>query len=61
MTRIIIQATSDDTLRSLVGLAIENQLRILCLGITKTKRKLEGLESEVRRPSGWVTPTYSGL
>ena len=48
MTRIIIQATSDDTLRSLVGLAIENQLRILCLGITKTKRKLEGLESENR-------------
>jgi hypothetical protein len=32
--------------KNLVGLALENQLRVLTAGITKTKRKLSALEKE---------------
>ncbi len=46
MSRIIIQPQSDENLRDLIGLALENQLRFLRLGINKTRRKLQEMESE---------------
>ena len=44
MARVIIQAQTAENLKTLVKLALENQLRVIGFGITKTKRKLEELE-----------------
>jgi hypothetical protein len=46
MARVIIEAQTADNLKTLIGLALENQLRIMGFGIAKTKRKLETLERE---------------
>ena len=46
MARILIQPRSSDNLKSLVALALENQLRVLSAGISKTKSKLADFETE---------------
>jgi len=46
MARVIIQPQTADNLRSLIRLAVENQLRVINFGIAKTKRKLGELEKE---------------
>jgi len=46
MTRVIIQPESSDNVKNLVGLALENQLRVLTAGIAKTKNKLSKFEME---------------
>ena len=46
MARVIIQSQTAENLKSLIQLALENQLRVIGFGIAKTKRKLEELESE---------------
>jgi hypothetical protein len=46
MARVIIEAQTADNLKTLIRLALENQLRIMGFGIAKTKRKLEKLERE---------------
>ncbi len=46
MARVIIEAKTADNLKTLIRLALENQLRIMGFGIAKTKRKLEELERE---------------
>lgn len=46
MTRVIIQSESSDNVKNLVGLALENQLRVLTAGIAKTKSKLSEFERE---------------
>lgn len=46
MTRIIIQSQANENIKDLVSLALENQLRIISTGISKTKRKLQKFESE---------------
>jgi hypothetical protein len=45
MARVIIQAQTAENLKTLIKLALENQLRVIGFGIAKTKRKLEELES----------------
>ena len=47
MARVIIKPQTADNLRNLIRLAIENQLRVINLGIAKTKRKLGELEKEI--------------
>ena len=37
MARVIIQAQTAENLKTLIKLALENQLRIIGFGITKTK------------------------
>ena len=46
MARVIIQTESSDNVKNLVGLALENQLRVLTAGIAKTKIKLSEFEKE---------------
>ena len=46
MARVIIKPQTADNLRSLIRLAVENQLRVINFGIAKTKRKLGELEKE---------------
>ena len=46
MSRIIIQPQNADNLKNLVRSAVENQLRAINFGITKTKKKLAELEKE---------------
>ena len=47
MARVIIKPQTADNLRSLIRLAVENQLRVINFGIAKTKRKLGDLEKEI--------------
>lgn len=42
--RIVIQSESDENLKDLIELAIENQLKVLKAGIQKTQRKLQDME-----------------
>jgi len=46
MSRIIVESQNADNLKNLVKSAVENQLRAINFGITKTKRKLAELEKE---------------
>ncbi len=46
MTRVIIQPESSENVRNLIKIAVENQLRIINLGITKTMKKLHEIEKE---------------
>jgi len=46
MARVIIQPESSDNVKNLVELALENQLRVLTVGIAKTKSKLSQFERE---------------
>ena len=46
MARVIIQPKTDENLRVLIGIALENQLRVLRSGIARTRRKLHELEVE---------------
>ena len=46
MARVIIEPQSSENVKNLVGLALENQLRVLTAGIAKTKSKLRELEKE---------------
>jgi hypothetical protein len=54
MARVIIQLESSDNVRNLVELALENQLRVLTVGIAKTKGKL----SEFERVSGMESSAF---
>ena len=47
MARVIIKPQTADNLRNLIGLAVENQMRIIDFGIAKTKRKFGALEKEI--------------
>ena len=44
MAQVIIKPQTDDNLRNLIRLAVENQMRVIDFGIAKTKRKLGELE-----------------
>ena len=44
MTRVIIESGATSNLKSLVKSAVENELKVIRFGISKTKRKLEELE-----------------
>lgn len=46
MARIIIEPQTAKNVKTLIKLAVENQLRIMSFGIAKTKRKLGELEKE---------------
>jgi hypothetical protein len=46
MARVIIEPESSDNVKNLVELALENQLRVLTMGIAKTRSKLNELEKE---------------
>jgi hypothetical protein len=46
MARVIIEPESSDNVKNLVELALENQLRVLTVGIAKTKSKLSEFERE---------------
>ena len=46
MARIIIEPQNANNVKSLVKSAVENELKIIGLGIAKTKKKLEELEKK---------------
>jgi len=46
MPQVNIQGKVTDHIQSFIKIGIENQLRIISFGISKTKRKLEALEKE---------------
>ena len=46
MARIIIEPQTAKNVKTLIKLAVENQLRIMSFGIAKTRRKLGELEKE---------------
>jgi hypothetical protein len=46
MPQVNIQGQATDNIQSFIKIGIENQLRIISFGISKTKRKLELLEKE---------------
>jgi len=54
MARVIIQPESSDNVKNLVELALENQLRVLTVGIAKTKSKL----SEFERVNGMESRAF---
>ncbi len=46
MPQVDIEGQATDHMQSYIKIGIENQLRIISFGISKTKRKLEFLEKE---------------
>mgnify|MGYP001435445288 FL=1 len=46
MPQVNIHGQATDHIQSFIKIGIENQLRIISFGISKTKRKLESLEKE---------------
>lgn len=46
MAQVIIRSQAADNLKNLIKVAMENQLKVINFGITKTKRKLGELEKE---------------
>ena len=47
MQQVNVHGQATDHMQSFIKIGIENQLRIISFGISKTKRKLESLEKEV--------------
>jgi len=52
MVRIIIEPKSANNVKILVKSAVENELKVIGFGISKTKRKLEELENKFGMDSG---------
>ena len=52
MPQVSIQGQANDHIQGFIKIGIENQLRIISFGISKTKRKLEFLEKEAGMDSG---------
>ena len=52
MARIIIEPQNANNVKNLVKSAVENELKIIEFGITKTKRKLAELENKFGTDSG---------
>lgn len=52
MVRIIIEPKSAENIKRLVQSAVQNELRIIKFGITKTKRKLREFEKRFVMDSG---------
>jgi len=51
MARIIIEPKDADNVKSLLKSAVENELKIIKRGISKTEKKLAGLEEKYRMNS----------
>lgn len=59
MSKIIVEHKGTEELKTLVRGALENEIKILTIGLRKTQENLKGLEARYKMDSGTFYRKYS--